>query len=367
MSYKKDCRSAKRPKPCLIVLVVAVFFPAALVPAQVKNIIFMIGDGMGVAQIYAGYTAHKGSLNLERFRDIGFSITYSASDYITESAAGATAFSIGVKTHNGAIGVDAQDQPRPTILEIAQKKGLSTGLVATTDITDATPSAFVAHVPSRKMQAQIAQAYAHSGVTVFIGAGKSHFYDPDQGIDLISPLKQKGYQVAYNLADLNRIHQGKVAGLLPEKKAAERGDQLAQSALKAIEILSKNPHGFFLMVEGSKIDDAGHHNDLPWLTDELIDFDHTIGQVLDFAQKDGHTLVVVTADHETGGLTLTGGDLHSGEVKGKFSTDDHTSVMVPVFAFGPGAEAFMGMYQNNTLFEKFMQAFGWQKSMSSSQ
>lgn len=367
MIHKRDVTSAKhrkRRKQYIALLTAMLLLPAVMGQAQVKNIIFMIGDGMGVAQIYAGYTAHKGTLNLERFRDIGFSITYSASDYITESAAGATAFSIGVKTHNEAIGVDAQDKPRPTILEIAEKNGLSTSLVATTDITDATPSAFVAHVPSRQMRAQIAQAYVRSGVTVFIGAGKSRFYDPGQGIDLVGPLKQKGYQVVYNLEDLGNVHEGKLAGLLPEKKAAERGDQLAQSAMKAIEILSKNPKGFFLMVEGSKIDDAGHQNDLPWLADEVIDFDQTIGKVLDFAQRDGHTLVVVTADHETGGLTLTGGDVHTGQVKGAFSTDDHTSVMVPVFAFGPGAEAFMGMYQNNTFFEKFMQAFGWQKGIT---
>ncbi|MEO9022084.1 MAG: alkaline phosphatase [Ginsengibacter sp.] len=327
----------------------------------VKNIIFMIGDGMGVAQIYAGYTANKGSLNLGKFKDIGFSITNSASDYITESAAGATAFSIGEKTHNGAIGVDSNDRPRPTILEIAEGHKLSTGLVVTTDITDATPAAFVAHVPSRKMQKEIAEAYLKSNVNVFIGAGKQHFYSPENGTNLIDKLIKKGYHVLYNVEDIVKVKSGKIAGLLPEKKANERGDQLTQTAMEAIRILNQNSKGFFLMIEGSKIDDAGHANDLPWLTDEVIDFDNTIGKVLDFAKKNGHTLVVVTADHETDGLTLTRGDIKKGKVEGKFSTDDHTGVMVPVFAYGPGAQAFTGIYQNNSFFNKFMNAYGFYK------
>lgn len=324
---------------------------------KIKNIIFMIGDGMGVAQIYAGYTANKGSLNLEKFKCIGFSITNSSSNYITESAAGATAFSIGEKTHNGAIGVDSNNKAKPTILEIAKKNGLATGLVVTTDVTDATPSAFVAHVPSREMQQQIAADYVKSGVDIFIGAGKEHFADSKNGKSLIDELKKKHYQVLYNVNDILKVKSGKIAGLLPEKKANERGNQLSETAMKTIEILNQKPKGFFLMIEGSKIDDAGHANDLPWLTSEMIDFDNTIGKVLEFAKKDGHTLVVVTADHETGGLTLTGGDIKTGKVEGKFSTDDHTSVMVPVFAYGPGAEAFMGIYQNNLFFYKFMRAF----------
>ena len=115
------------------------------------------------------------------------------------------------------------------------------------------------------------------------------------------------------------------------------------------------------MIEGSKIDDGGHDNDLSVVISEMQDFDRVIGKVLDFAQQDGQTLVVVTADHETGGLTLTGGDMKAGKVEGKFSTGDHTSVMVPVFAYGPGAEAFMGIYNNNTIFHKFMQAYGFTK------
>lgn len=326
-----------------------------------KNIILMVGDGMGVAQIYAGLTANKDTLNLERFKYIGFSKTYSANRYITESAAGATAFSIGEKTHNGAIGVDANDNPKPTILEIAGKKGLSTGLVVTTDITDATPAAFVAHVPSRKTQQEIAADYLKSGVDIFIGAGKEHFSDRKDGRNLIEELKKKNYRVLYNADDIVKVKSGKIAGFLKEQPATIRGNQEEKTAMAAIHILNQNPKGFFLMIEGSKIDDGGHDNDLSIVISEMQDFDRVIGKVLDFAEKDGETLVVVTADHETGGLTLTGGDIKTGKVEGKFSTDDHTSVMVPVFAYGPGAEAFMGIYNNNTIFHKFMKAFGFTK------
>jgi alkaline phosphatase len=326
-----------------------------------KNIILMVGDGMGVAQIYAGLTANKDTLNLERFKYIGFSKTYSANRYITESSAGATAFSIGEKTHNGAIGVDSNDTPKPTILEIAIKNGLSTGLVATTDITDATPAAFVAHVPSRKMQQEIAADYLKSNVDIFIGAGKEHFSNRKDGRNLIEELEKKDYQVLYNADDICKVKKGKIAGFLTERPALERGNEEEKTAMAAIQILKQNPKGFFLMIEGSKIDDGGHNNDLSVVVSEMQDFDRTIGKVLDFAEKDGQTLVVVTADHETGGLTLTGGDIKTGQVEGKFSTSDHTSVMVPVFAYGPGAEAFMGIYQNNTIFEKLMHAYGFHK------
>ena len=122
--------------------------------------------------------------------------------------------------------------------------------------------------------------------------------------------------------------------------------------MKAIDLLGQNPEGFFLMVEGSQLDDYGHFNDIDLLMQETHDFDRTIGKVFEWAAADGETLVVVTADHETGGLTLVGGSLPEGEIIGKFSTGDHSGVMVPVYAFGPGAELFTGIYENTDIFEK---------------
>jgi alkaline phosphatase len=132
---------------------------------------------------------------------------------------------------------------------------------------------------------------------------------------------------------------------------------LPDASGKAIEILSMNKKGFFLMIEGSQIDWAGHTNSADTLIDETLDFDKTIGRVLDFAEKDGHTLVVITADHETGGVTIVDGDKKSRTVKLSFSTTDHTAVMVPVYAFGPGAEKFTGIYDNTELFYKILASY----------
>ena len=342
---------------CLILLTLAV-------PAQhrgkkkdnPKNIILMIGDGMSTTQIYARLAA-KGSLHLEKLKIIGFSKTNSTR-FITDSGAGATAWSTGKKTKNGAIGVDSAGAPQTTILEIAEQHGLSTGLVVTTDITDATPASFTAHQPSRKLQQEIAAEFLNSGVDVFIGAGKEHFINRKDGRNLLEELHRKGYQVSSNIDEITGIKSGKLAGFLTETHAQERGDQLARTALTAIDILKQNKKGFFLMIEGSKIDDGGHGNNLDVVINEMIDFDNTIGKVLEFAEKDGNTLVIITGDHETGGLTLTGGSL-GGKIEGKFSTKGHTAVMVPVFAYGPGAEAFMGIYHNNTIFDKMKRAFNF--------
>ena len=192
-------------------------------PKTPKNIILLIGDGMGTSQIYAGLTANHGKLNLEKCTHVGFSKTQSSDDYVTDSAAGATALSIGKKTYNGAIGVDSTGKAHETILETAEKKGMATGLVATCSITHATPGSFIAHQPQRSMDQEI---------------------------------------------------------------------------------------------------------------------------------------VIITADHETGGMAVTSGNMKTGEVEAKYVTDGHTGVMVPVFAYGPGAEAFSGIYPNTEIYKKMMRALG---------
>ncbi len=324
---------------------------------QPKNIILMIGDGMSATQIYAGMAGNKGPLHLEKLKIIGFSKTNS-SKFITDSGAGATAWSTGFKTNNGAIGVDSSGNAQPTILEIAAAHGLATGVISTNSITDATPASFIAHQPARSMKYEIAADYANSPVDVFIGAGGSNFTERPDGKDLTLTLKEKGFKVLYNLEEITAVKTGKLAGFLKEAIMPERGDQLARTAMTAIDILGKNKKGFFLMVEGSHIDGGGHKNDIDMVVREMIDFDQAIGQVLAFAEKDKNTLVIITGDHETGGLTLTGGNLATGKVEGKFSTKGHTAVMVPVFAFGPGAEAFSGFYHNNEIFQKMLDAYG---------
>ena len=139
---------------------------------------------------------------------------------------------------------------------------------------------------------------------------------------------------------------------------AERGDLLARASLKGIDLLDQNEKGFFMMIEGSQLDDYGHFNDLDMLMQETHDFDRTIGAIYEWAARDGETLVIVTADHETGGLTLVGGDLKEGKIVGKFSTGDHSGVMVPVYAFGPGAEEFTGVFENTDIFHKIKKLLG---------
>jgi alkaline phosphatase len=330
---------------------------------RAKNIILLIGDGMGIAQIQAGLTANGGKLNLLQFPVTGFSLTEASDQYITDSGAGATALSIGRKTYNGAIGVDALGTPRETILETAEKKGLATGLVATCSITHATPASFIAHQAKRSLEEAIALDFLKTDVDVFIGGGLRYFTQRQDGRNLLEELRAKGYQVLPDTAaNLTQYKKGKlaalVAGLHPKKMTEGRGDYLVKATQTTLQIVKQQPKGFFVMIEGSQIDWGGHANNTQYVTSEMIDFDEAIGQALRFAQADKNTLVIVTADHETGGMTLLAGNTAAGSVEAKFTTSGHTGVMVPVFAYGPGAEAFNGIYPNTAIYEKMMQALG---------
>jgi len=330
-----------------------------------KNIILMIGDGMGVAQIYAGLTANHGKLNLEQCTTVGFHKNQASDKYVTDSAAGATAFACGQKTYNGAIGVDANGKSISTILEIAEHNGLATGLVATCSITHATPACFISHQASRSLDENIALDFLKTDVDVFIGGGRKFFTQRNDGLNLTDSLKARGYQIANTIAEVQQISSGKLAAFLADEQQPKfsdgRGDELAKSTRVAIDLLKSNKKGMFLMIEGSQIDWGGHGNDTQYIIDEMIDFDNTIGKVIDFAKKDGNTLVIITADHETGGFSIIGGDMKTGEVEGKFTTGNHTGVMIPVFAFGPGSDKFSGIYENTDIFNKMIEAFKFTK------
>jgi len=320
----------------------------------------MVGDGMGVSQIYAGLTANKGSLNLEQFKVIGFHRNQASDNYVTDSAAGATAFATGKQTYNGAIGLDSLKQPSVTLLELAEQKGLATGLVTTCDITDATPSSFIAHQLKRSMHEEIAADFLKTDVDVVIGGGRKYFETRQDKRNLLDSLRKKNYQVLGDIQSMASVHQGKLVNLYadenPIKMSEGRGDALLKSTQKAIELVATNKKGFFVLIEGSQIDWGGHANDAPYAIAEMIDFDSSIGWVLDFARKNKETLVVITADHETGGMALMGGNMQTGEVKAAFTTKGHTGQMIPVFAFGPGAEDFNGIYHNYDLFTKMRSA-----------
>jgi alkaline phosphatase len=316
---------------------------------------------MGLAQIYASMTANGGSLFLQNFIHCGFSKTYSASDYITDSAAGGTALACGIKTYNGAIGVDTAQVPVPNIREMAEKKGLKTGIVSTSAINHATPASFLAHQYSRGNYEEIAADIAATQVDVIIGGGTKFFEKRKDGRNLSKELQDKGYQVLYKMDDIKKVKSGKLAGLTAEEHNVPmpgRGEMLVPATETAINLLSQGKKGFFLMVEGSEIDFLAHSNHAPGVIRETLDMDRAIGAALEFAAKNKETLIIVTADHETGGMTINEGNNTTGDITAKFTSLEHTGICVPVFAFGPGAEQFGGFMENTEIAIKMMKLLG---------
>lgn len=330
--------------------------------SQPKNIILLIGDGMGVAQVFSGITANHGALNITQMPFTGFSQTQSADDYVTDSAAGGTALSTGQRTYNGALAVDRDTLPIPTILEISEKNGYATGLVSTSSITHATPASFIAHQPHRDMAEEIAADFLNVDIDVFIGGGRKFFAERKDGRNLLEELKEKDYQVFNSLEEAANVNSGKLAILTAEnhnEAYPARGEMLPEATEKAIQILQNNKNGFFLMVEGSMIDWGGHDNDTEYIVQEMLDFDRAVAKALEFATSNKETLVIITADHETGGMALEGGDISKGKVTANYTTGGHTAVMVPVFAYGASAEKFTGVYKNTDVFKKMKEAFGF--------
>lgn len=286
-------------------------------PSQPKNIVIMIGDGMGPAYTSA-YRYYKDNPDTEAVEQtvfdrllVGMASTYpaSVSGYVTDSAAAATALATGVKSYNGAISVDTQKQPLPTLLQRAKALGLSTGVAVTSQINHATPAAFLTHNESRKNYAALALSYLETDADVFFGGGQQYFSPA-----LLAQFTAKGYQHLTRFEDLASINQPRVLGLfapvqLPwaiDEKTAKKLSRLTQ---KALSLLSQNEQGFVLLVEGSLIDWAGHNNDIAAAMAEMDEFANAIEVVEQFVQQRSDTLMVITADHNTGGLSI-GADGH---------------------------------------------------------
>jgi alkaline phosphatase len=317
-----------------------------------RNVIFLIGDGMGLSQVYAAMVSNGNHLQFERFKSVGFSKTYSYDNFTTDSGAGGTALACGVKTRNGMIGMNPDSVAVPSVLEIAEKNGLSTGIVVACALTHATPASYIAHQVNRNMYEAIAADFLKTDIDVFIGGGRKYFEQREDDRNLTDELKVRNYQIAYTMDDVRNIKTGKLAGLLyPEHNPPmpERGSMLPDATMAAIDLLDNNKKGFFLMVEGSQIDWACHDNNAEQAVQEVLDFDNVIGRVLDYAEHDGNTLVIVTADHETGGLTFPNGNMGEKTFDAAFSTKSHTGTPVPVYAFGPGAASFSGFMENTSL------------------
>ena len=347
-------------------------------PPKAKNVILLIGDGTGLSQISSAFYFKKTRPNYARFEHIGLIGTSSSREDITDSAAGATAFASGIKTYNGAIGVADDSTNVKTLVEIISPLNIKTGVISTSAIQHATPASFYAHVLNRGLYEDIAADMVTSDIDFFAGGGRQFFNKRKDEKDLLEDLKKKGFGIdTIALSSLSEIDQySKMAYLLAENHmnpvAKGRGDFLPRATELGLQFLNKNADNtnFFLMIEGSQIDWGGHANDATYLISELIDFDNAIGKALDFAEKDGNTLVIVTADHETGGFTLAStikkredGTSYSdyNEITGTFSTKGHSATLIPVFAYGPGAEAFSGFYENTEIFHKILEATHWNK------
>ena len=328
---------------------------------KVKNVILMIGDGMSLMHIEAAWTCNRGHLWLENAQYTGISKTPASNRLITDSGSGGTSLATGYKTRYHAVGVDSTGRPLESLNVLAHKAGKANGIAVTCRLWDATPCDFVAHNLDRNKEQDLILDYLNAPLDYVFGGGAKYFEHRDDGRNIFSELEKKGYRVARTLDELWRCKSGKIYAVpypVDTPVPAERGDLLAKASLKGIDLLNQNKKGFFMMIEGSQLDDYGHFNQLDMLMQETLDFDQTIGAVMKWAAADGQTLVVVTADHQTGGPTVLGGDYHTGTVQVNFSTRDHSGTMVPVYAFGPGSENFTGFMDNTEIFWKIKRLLG---------
>ena len=361
---------------------------------QVKNVIYLIGDGMGFGSVSSLLLSEDSVTGFEQAPVIGLSETCSANNYVTDSPAGGTALACGVRTKNGYLGVDPEGKPLTSILRKAQAMGKRSGIVVNTVLTEATPAAFYAGVTSRSMSFDIAKQFTESGVDVAIGAGLEPFIKRPDSLDLTATLINKGYDVHLDWKTVLNTTSKKFVGILPmgdvhrrnesgnttagaadgaevclaAKLAAsseENGDTtrlseptvyLEKATAKALEVLSNdNRQGFFLMIESAIIDGYGHNNDSEGMIEEMKEFDNTLRQLVAYVNQHPETLLVVTADHETGGTSVSYKSYEVGSttpVQLSFSTKGHTGTVVPVFAYGAGAEAFAGIMKNTDLPKK---------------
>ena len=359
---------------------------------QVKNVIYLIGDGMGFGAVTSLLLSEDEATGFEEAPVIGLSETCSADNYVTDSAAGGTALATGTRTNNGFVGADPEGKQLTSILRKAQALGKKTGIVVNTTLTEATPAAFYAGVTSRKMVFDIAKQFTENEVDVAIGGGQDHFYNRPDSLDLTATLIEKGYDVYLNWEAVLKTDSDKFVGILPlhdlhrreenngTASAAEgqevclaaqlaslneetAGSHLSEPTVylekataKALDVLSRNnKDGFFLMIESAIIDGYGHNNDSDGMIVEMKEFNCTLRQMIEYVNQHPETLLVVTADHETGG---TGVDYNGhkpgneGPVKLRFSTHGHTGTVVPIFAYGAGAKEFAGVMKNTDVPKK---------------
>ena len=309
---------------------------------------------MGISAISSGMYSNNNYTSLERSEYIGLLKTHSLDDLVTDSAASGTAMSSGVKTYNRTVGLDGNLSSVKSILEICRDRGYMTAIVATSSIVHATPASYYSKVKSRYQYDEIASQLSKSNINFFVGGGEKYFNDRVDGRNLINEMDD--YFFANSLESFKNINSNKIGYLTyydePVGKHEGREPSLEDIAQITIQKLKSFDNPFFLLVEGSQIDWGGHDNDSEHLISEMLEFDKTIETVFNFADKDKNTLVVITADHETGGAAIVDGNLEESFVKIKYVSGDHTATMVPIFSLGPYSSLFKGVYDNTEIFDK---------------
>lgn len=363
----------------------------SLSEANVKNIILLIGDGMGSEHIKAARwkkVGENGSLNMDNLPYNGWIETLSADNAITDSAAAATAFATGVKTNNGVISLDPNLNFLPTILEDAKKHGKSVGLVTNVQISHATPAAFASHVDSRNKMNEIALQLLENHVDVLLGGGEDEFLpisdngcfpEPGERNDsrnLINEAISDGYTYvcdSNSLENVSPLSTNKLIGLFSDEGMVRPfTPSLELMAQKAIEILSQNENGFFLMIEGGTIDWASHANDALNTINDTVDFDKAIKVAFDFSKSNDNTLLIITADHETGGMSVSLSPTGLSGEDGPFYMPDrteffvnwttmgHTEKNVPVKAGGGKSYLLENTNDNTYIYDVMKQSYGIQ-------
>jgi alkaline phosphatase len=316
----------------------------------IRNIILMIGDGNGLAQISSALFTHRNDLNLTQLRNIGLIKTQAADDFTTDSAAGATALATGSKTNNRAIGVDSLGRHLKNLPDILDSLGFLNGIITTDQLTGATPASFYAHHSERDDTKEIAAYLSTSNIDLFVGGGEVHFESEKEN------LSKAGYNLTNSLDSFSGEKVGYfVAPTSLEKKQEGRGDYLLRSTEAALSFFEKKDKPFFLMIESAMIDSGGHSNSSSTIVSEMLDFDQVIGRLVQFADTNPGTLVLITADHETGGVSIPQGSISSNTVELGFHSDDHTGILVPIFAYGTQSDLFRGVYENTDVFWKILE------------
>ena len=318
---------------------------------KIKNVILLIGDGMGINQVMAAAYANNRDLSMLKLRSVGIQYFNPNDDFIGDSASGGSALATGEVSWTRHISANHDgSEPVPALTEYFKGLGKATGVVSLGDIADATPAAFYGHSSERDSTEKLTRYWLTSDIDLICGPGTGYLEKArEDGVDMLAGIKANGYGYTKDATAVGR-ERGKLI-CLDDRMGAYATEEtlgfLAEITKSSIEKLSQDSKkGFFLMVEGAKIDYAGHSDCLPASIIEEFSFDLAVAEALKFADSNGETLVVVTADHETGGLTILDGDLQTGHVLAVYNSDDHTPTIVPVFAYGPGSRTFTGTYLN---------------------